>query len=102
MKLLSCVIAPHLVQAVQDELAAIEVFRLTVTDVQTSVQTSTDNAMIASGVRLDIAVNESFVEPTLSAIVRAHAGTQDNSQVLVFPLVDVVRLRTGERGPEAI
>jgi nitrogen regulatory protein P-II 1 len=57
-------------------------------------------------VQLQIAVNEDFVEPTIQAIISA-ARTGDDGRVgdgkiFVLPLEDVVRIRTGERGPEAI
>ena len=56
-------------------------------------------------VKLEIAVNESFVEPTVRAIVRAarlDGGRPGDGKVLVLPLDECVRIRTGERGPEAI
>ena len=56
-------------------------------------------------VKLEIAVNENFVEPTVRAIARAarlDGGRAGDGKVFVLPLEDVVRIRTGERGPEAI
>jgi nitrogen regulatory protein PII len=56
-------------------------------------------------VKLEIAVNESFVEPTVRAIARAaqlDGGQPGDGKVLVLPLEECVRIRTGERGPEAI
>lgn len=56
-------------------------------------------------VKLEIAVNESFVEPTVRAIARAaqaDGGRPGDGKVFVLPLEDCVRIRTGERGPEAI
>ena len=56
-----------------------------------------------AGVRLEIAVSESFVKPTLDALYRA-TGEEDGARgtVYVLPLKDAIRIRTGERGPEAI
>ena len=48
---------------------------------------------------------ESFVEPTVRAIARAarlDGGRPGDGKVLVLPLEECVRIRTGERGPEAI
>ena len=57
-------------------------------------------------VQLQIAVNEEFVEPTIQAIVTAgrtgEQGEPGDGKVFVLPLDECVRIRTGERGPEAI
>lgn len=56
-------------------------------------------------VKLEIAVNDGFVEPTVRAIARAarlDGGRPGDGKVLVLPLDECVRIRTGERGPEAI
>ena len=57
-------------------------------------------------VQLQIAVNEAFVEPTINAIIKG-GRTGDHGQIgdgkiFVLPLDDCIRIRTGERGPEAI
>ena len=55
------------------------------------------------GVRLEIAVNENFVRPTLDALYRALKDEEGCAgTVYVLPLKDVIRIRTGERGPEAV
>jgi nitrogen regulatory protein P-II 1 len=57
-------------------------------------------------VQLQIAVNEDFVEPTVNAIISAARtgpeGRIGDGKIFILPLEDVVRIRTGERGPEAI
>jgi nitrogen regulatory protein P-II 2 len=57
-------------------------------------------------VQLQIAVNEDFVEPTVNAIVGAARtgpeGRIGDGKIFILPLEDVLRIRTGERGPEAI
>jgi nitrogen regulatory protein P-II 1 len=57
-------------------------------------------------IELQIAVNEDFVEPTIHAILTASRSGPDgmigDGMIAVLPLVDCVRIRTGERGPEAI
>jgi nitrogen regulatory protein P-II 1 len=57
-------------------------------------------------IKLEIAVNEAFVEATVEAIVHA-ARTEETGQIgdgkiFVLPLDDAIRIRTGERGPTAI
>ena len=57
-------------------------------------------------VQLQIAVNEEFVEPTIEAIVTGaksgSEGTIGDGKIFVVPLDDCIRVRTGERGPDAI
>ena len=53
--------------------------------------------------RLEIAVNEDYVEPTIEGIIRgARSGEIGDGKIFVQDLVDCVRIRTGERGKEAI
>ena len=57
-------------------------------------------------VQLQIAVNEDFVEPTVNAIMEAGRtgpeGRIGDGKIFILPLEDCIRIRTGERGPEAI
>ena len=54
-------------------------------------------------VRLEIAVNDGFVEGTIEAIVEgAKSGRIGDGKILVLDLPECVRIRTGERGTEAI
>jgi nitrogen regulatory protein P-II 2 len=54
-------------------------------------------------VRLEIAVNEAFVEKTVKAIVGgAQSGQIGDGKIFVLDLQECIRIRTGERGGEAI
>jgi nitrogen regulatory protein P-II 1 len=57
-------------------------------------------------VQLQIAVNEDFVEPTIQAIMRAarsgEKGQIGDGKIFVLPMEDCIRIRTGERGSDAI
>ena len=57
-------------------------------------------------VQLQIAVNDNFVEPTIKAIVKGgrtgDKGEIGDGKIFVLPLDECVRIRTGERGREAI
>ncbi len=61
---------------------------------------------LSNSVRLEIAVNDEFVEPTIDAIAAGSSANVDgmigSGKIFIMPLDDVVRLRTGERGKEAI
>ena len=104
MKLIVGVVRPERLEAVKEALASVEVFRLTVADVLALERMEPGGELtLARRARLEVAVTEEFVEPTLHAIVRAARSDQPGAgDVFVLPLTDVVRIRTGERGPEAI
>jgi len=54
-------------------------------------------------VKLEIAVNEAFVEKTITAITgAAQSGQIGDGKIFVLDLPECVRIRTGERGGEAI
>jgi len=54
-------------------------------------------------VRLEIAVNEEFVTPTVDAIIRgARSGKIGDGKIFVTALEKCIRIRTGETGHEAI
>ena len=109
MKLIIAVIQPHRLEAVKQALADVEVFRLTVMDVQgfgrqrgqTEVYRGHEFAVnLLRKVQLMIAVNEEFLEPTIDAILRGGrsgaAGEIGDGKIFVLPLEDCIRIRTGE------
>jgi nitrogen regulatory protein P-II 2 len=115
MKLIIAIIQPHRLEAVKQALADVEVFRLTVMDVQgfgrQRGQTETYrghefSVNLLRKVQLMIAVNEEFLEPTIDALVQGGrsgpAGEIGDGKIFVLPLEDCIRIRTGERGSEAI
>ena len=53
--------------------------------------------------RLAIAVNDDYVEKTIEGIIEgARTGDIGDGKIFVLPMDECVRIRTGERGPEAI
>ena len=115
MKLVLAIIPPSKLDAVKQALNKVEVFRLTVVDVQGFGRQKGQSEMyrgheftvnMLRKVQLQIAVNEDFVEPTVNAIIEAARtepeGRIGDGKIFILPLDDVIRIRTGERGPEAI
>jgi nitrogen regulatory protein P-II 2 len=115
MKLILAIIQPSKLDAVKAALNKVEVFRLTVVDVQGFGRQKGQSEIyrgheftvnMLRKVQLQIAVNEDFVEPTVNAIIEAartgDEGRIGDGKIFILPLEDVVRIRTGERGPEAI
>ncbi|MEN6509729.1 MAG: P-II family nitrogen regulator [Smithella sp.] len=112
MKLIIAIIQPHKLEAVKRELEAVDVNLMTVANVvgqgrQKGLTEIYRGAKEAGGllnkVRLDIAVNEDFVEPTIKAITRgAHTGSVGDGKIFVTQLADCIRISNGERGGIAI
>ena len=54
-------------------------------------------------IRIEIAVNDEFVEETINAIINeAKSGNIGDGKIFVTPLEECIRIRTGERGNEAV
>ena len=115
MKVIIAIIPPDRLVSVKSELAKIEVFRLSVLDVQgfgsnnpvtTHTQSRESELMLSRRVQLFIGVNDNFLEPTIEAIQRGTKDENGNStiegKIFILPMLDCIRIRTGERGPEAI
>jgi len=112
MKLIVAMIQPHMLPDVKQALFDAKVYKMTVTNALGSGQqkgyTETYRGVIHSinllkKVRIEIAVNEDFVEPTVEAIIKgARTGQIGDGKILVLDLGECVRIRTGERGGEAI
>jgi len=112
MKLVIAIIQPHRLEAVKKELYNAQVNLLTVNEVLghgrqkgiTEVYRGVkETGNLLKKVRLEIAVNENFVEPTIAAIVKgARTGETGDGKIFVTPLERCVRIRTGEEGREAI
>jgi nitrogen regulatory protein P-II 1 len=112
MKLIVAIIQPHKLEEVKDALEAVDVNLMTVSNVlgqgrqkgYTEVYRGTREAGgLLRKVRLDIAVNEDFVEKTVKAIVQgAHTGEAGDGKIFVLDLQECVRIGTGERGTMAI
>jgi nitrogen regulatory protein P-II 2 len=54
-------------------------------------------------VRLEIAVNDAYLQPTIDAIMKgAQTGKIGDGKIFVLDLAQCIRIRTGENGNEAI
>lgn len=115
MKLIIAVIQPNRLEAVKQALADVEVFRLTVMDVQGFGRQKGHSELyrghevtvnLVRKVQLMIAVNDTFLQPTIDAIIKGGrsgaTGEVGDGKIFVVPLEDCIRIRTGERGGEAI
>lgn len=115
MKLIIAIIQPTKLDAVKEALTKVDVHRLTVMDCQgfgrqkgqTEIYRGREFSVnLLRKVQLQIAVNDEFVEPTIEAILAGgrsgDSGEIGDGKIFVLPMDDCVRIRTGERGSEAI
>ena len=112
MKLIVAYIKPEKLSAVKQALFEKEVFKMSVTNAlgcgeehgyhedYRGVGVEVD---LLKKVRIEIALNEEFVEKAISAIIDgAHTDKVGDGKIFVSALEQCVRIRTGERGKEAI
>jgi nitrogen regulatory protein P-II 1 len=113
MKLIIAIIQPDKLDEVHQALIAAEIFRITVSRVTGHGQQEDPELYrgeevtpsLLPKVRLEIAVNDAFVEPTVNAILGAskhNGGTIGDGKIFIMTLEEVIRIRTGERGGSAI
>jgi len=112
MKLIIAYIQPERLAAVKKSLADKEVFKMSVTNslgcgqqrgYHESYRGADVEINLLKKVRLEIAVNDDFVQPTIDGIIGgARSGKIGDGKIFVIPLEECIRIRTGEKGKEAI
>jgi len=112
MKLIIAIIQPQKLEDVKQELYKAEVHLLTVNEVLghgrqkgiTEVYRGVkESGNLLRKIRLEIAVNDNFVEPTVNAIMKgAQTGETGDGKIFVLPMEECIRIRTGEKGKLAI
>lgn len=112
MKLIIAYIQPHRLEQVKEALFKAEVHKMSVTNslgcgeqmgYEESYRGIKFSVNLLKKVRLEVAVNEGFVDKTVGAIIEgARTGAIGDGKIFVVELADCVRIRTGERGSDAI
>jgi nitrogen regulatory protein P-II 1 len=112
MKLIIAYIQPHALNDVKQELYKAEVYKISVTNAlgcgqqkgYTEHYRGVDiEVTLLKKVRIEIAVNENFVQPTVDAIIRgARSGEIGDGKIFILPIEETIRIRTGETGRLAI
>lgn len=112
MKIIIAIIQPHRLEQVKEELYKADVNLITVSEVLghgrqmgvTEVYRGTkETGNLLRKIRLEIAVNEDYVVPTIKAIVAgAKTGKLGDGKIFMYTLDECVRIRTEEYGPHAI
>lgn len=112
MKLVIAILQSHKLDAVMKALDEREIYLKTVSTVlgcgrQKGVSEVYRGVREAGNlikkVRLEIAVNDSYLQPTVEAIIKgAQTGKIGDGKIFVVELAECIRIRTGECGSEAI
>jgi len=112
MKLVIAYIQPHKLQDVKKSLYKAEVHKMSVTNAlgcgeqhgyEESYRGIKFEVNLLKKVRIEIAVNEDFIQQTIDAIIEgARSGKIGDGKIFVLDLSECVRIRTGEKGKKAI
>jgi nitrogen regulatory protein P-II 1 len=112
MKRIEAVIKPHKLDEVKDGLAAIGVTGLTVLEARgfgrqkghTELYRGTEYTVdFQPKVLVSVVIADDLVEPAVKAIAdSARTGRIGDGKIFISSLDDVIRIRTGERGRDAI
>ena len=116
MKYVIAMIRPEKLDAVKKELQKIEAHGLTVSSVSgygaqgghleiDRAKTKKYEANLLEKIKIEIAVNDDFLETTIEAIEKGSRdkdGYVGSGKIFVLPLENVIRIRTNENGSNAI
>jgi nitrogen regulatory protein P-II 2 len=112
MKLITAVIKPHKLDDVRDALADIGITGMTVTEVRgfgrqkghTEIYRGAEYVVdFIAKMRVEVAVRDEDAERVVEAIAgAANSGKIGDGKIFVTPLEQVLRIRTGETGPDAL
>jgi nitrogen regulatory protein P-II 2 len=112
MKLLTAIIKPFKMDDVRNALSEIGVQGITATEVKgfgrqrghTELYRGAEYVVdFLPKVKLEIAIADDQVEAAIDAIIKsANSGKIGDGKIFVSPLEQVIRIRTGETGEEAI
>ena len=112
MKLIIAYIQPEALNEVKQALYDIEVYKMSVTNAMGCGQQkgyhetyrgADIEVNLLKKVRIEIAVNDEFVAATTDAIIKgARTGNIGDGKIFVLELPECIRIRTGEKGTEAV
>lgn len=112
MKLITAIVKPFKLDDVREALSEIGVHGITVTEVKgfgrqkghTELYRGAEYVVdFLPKVKIEVAVSAAVAEQTIEAIIKAaNTGKIGDGKVFVSPLEEVIRIRTGETGEEAI
>ena len=112
MKKIEAIIKPFKLDEVREALSEVGITGLTVTEVKgfgrqkghTELYRGAEYVVdFLPKIKIEIVVNEEQVDPAIDAIIKAaRTGKIGDGKIFVMPVEQVVRIRTGETGTEAL
>ncbi|MBE8716057.1 P-II family nitrogen regulator [Cellvibrio polysaccharolyticus] len=112
MKLITAVVKPFKLDDVRTALSEVGVQGMTVTEVKgfgrqkghTELYRGAEYVVdFLPKVKLELAVDDALVEQAVEAITKAaQTGKIGDGKIFITPLEEIIRIRTGETGPDAI
>jgi nitrogen regulatory protein P-II 1 len=112
MRKVEAIIKPFKLDEVKDALNAIGIQGMTVTEVKgfgrqkghTELYRGAEYVVdFLPKIKVEVAVSEDLAEKAVQAIVEAaNTGRIGDGKIFVLPMEEVIRIRTGERGPDAV
>ena len=112
MQMVTAIIKPFKLDDVRAQLSEIGVQGMTVTEVKgfgrqkghTELYRGAEYVVdFLPKIKLEVAIDDAQLDTVVEAIQKAaHTGKVGDGKIFVQPLTDVIRIRTGETGVEAI
>ena len=112
MKKIEAIVKPFKLDEVREALSEVGVTGLTVTEVKgfgrqkghTELYRGAEYVVdFLPKIKVEIAVKDEMADKVVQAIVQAaNTGRIGDGKIFVLPMDEVIRIRTGERGPEAV
>jgi nitrogen regulatory protein P-II 1 len=112
MKKVEAIIKPFKLDEVKDALSTLGNFGITITEVKgfgrqkghTEVYRGAEYVIdFVPKIKIEVVVDDAIVEKVIEAIITAaRTGKVGDGKIFISPVEDAVRIRTGERGTEAL
>ncbi len=112
MKKIEAIIRPHLLEGVKDALQALGVQGMTISEVRgfgrqkghTEVYRGSEYKVeFVPKIKLELVLDDEITEGAIEAISKAaRTGKFGDGKIFVFPIEEVIRIRTGEHGEHAV
>lgn len=109
---IEAVIQPYKLEDVKEALQGVGIKGMTVTEVRgfgrqkgqtETYRGATVKVDFIQKLKVDVVIEDAMATTVVEAIVKAaQTGKIGDGKIFIYPVIDVVRIRTGERGPQAI
>lgn len=114
MKLIIAIVQPHELPDIKEALLKCKIYKFTVSNVlgqglelplREIYRGIAHDIKLLKKVRIEIAVNDEFVESVIDAICGVAQKVDEDEgrgKIFIIPIAECIRIRTGEKGPAAI